>query len=165
LRTRELKPNRRSPALLLAVATLAVTAMFLWACSSHQDRGAAALDHDGPQRPEAEPPDPEARFRELRQRLSLTDGQAEEVREILETERRGREELMSSSGGRGRQQSDEMRTKMEDLEWKTLTGLSKILTREQMDAYLEYLDEEKAKRPERGPGGKGPKGGRPPERR
>jgi hypothetical protein len=55
---------------------------------------------------------------------------------------------------------------MEDLEWKSLTGLTKVLTREQMDAYLKYLDEEKAKMRANSPGHgtPGKRGGPPPRR-
>jgi Spy/CpxP family protein refolding chaperone len=139
---------------------------FLSACSTHQEQERPGLGQEGAPRPEMKQPDPEARFLELRQRLSLTDEQAPKVRKILDAERTARNELMESMGGKGREESTELRTKMEDLEWKSLTGLTKVLTREQMDAYLKSLDEEKAKMRANSPGHgtPGKRGGPPPRR-
>lgn len=162
MRTRYLMPMTTTRALLLAIMVLAAMAL-LGACASHQKQERPGPD--GLARPAMEQPDPQARIAEIIQRLSLADGQVPPVREILETERQAREELRASLGGKGREPSDEMRSKMEDLEWKTLVKLAKILTREQMDAYLGYLDEEKAKMPARGPALKGAKRGRPPASR
>lgn len=169
MRTKHLMPTMVTLAALFAGAVLAASMTFLAACSTHQEQ-----DRPGPgqgARPEMKQPDPEARFLELSQRLSLTEAQAPKVREILDAERAARDELMESMGGKGREESTELRTRMEDLEWTSLTGLSKILTREQMDAYLKYLDEEKAAMRENspgpgtsGPGTSGKKGGPPPRR-
>jgi Spy/CpxP family protein refolding chaperone len=146
----------------LTLAAVVATTPLLTACSSHQDQGPG-------ERPEMKRLDPEARFLEIRKALSLTDEQAPKVKAVLETERKAREELMGSEEKPDREMSDEMRTKMEDLEWESFKQLSKILTRDQMDAYSKYLEAEKAKMQERGPGGpdggRGGHGGPPPRSR
>lgn len=166
MRTKHMMPTMTTLATLFALAALAAAMTVLAACSTHQERERPGPGQEGSPRPEMKQPDPETRFLELSRRLSLTDEQTPKVREILDAECKAREELMESMGGKGKEESGELRTKMEDLEWKTLTGLSKILTREQMDAYLKYLDEEKAKMRENrpGPGGPGKRGGPPPRR-
>ncbi|ADU62137.1 MAG: hypothetical protein KUA35_08490 [Pseudodesulfovibrio sp.] len=161
MRTKHLMPTMVTLATLFAVVALAAAMTLLAACSTHREQGRLGPGQDA--RPEKQP-DPEARFLELRQRLSLTDEQAPKVREILDAERTARDALMESMGGKGREESTELRTKTEDLEWKSLTGLSKVLTREQMDTYLKYLDEEKTKMRENSPGTPGKRGGPPPRR-
>lgn len=85
------------------------------------------------------------RFRELVDRLSLTDEQAADIYPILEDQSRQMRELITDARGKGRQEMSSMRIRMDKLNATTGNRLSRILDEQQMTEYKKYVEEQRAR--------------------
>jgi hypothetical protein len=119
----------------------------------------------------------------MKERLELTEEQADLVLPILDEDMRARRELMEkyrgetrggpgggppSGRGGGMAGGSEMRAEMERLDERTESRLAKVLTEEQMEEYRKMKEEQRRMMRDRmrnrgsgGPGGRGGGGGRP----
>jgi Spy/CpxP family protein refolding chaperone len=91
---------------------------------------------------------------ELTEQLELTDEQAGEIRELLETQRVRSRELLEAAraSGEGRSGMAGMREKMAEIREATSAAVNRILSAEQAALY-EELQAEQRERRRGGPGG------------
>jgi len=98
--------------------------------------------------------DPERRTKMMKDRLSLSDAQAAQVKAVFEDERTKSQALMADQSG----DRDAMRAKMGDIRKDSEGRIAAILTPDQKAKW----DAMRAEQQRRGPGGP-PPGGAPPQ--
>jgi hypothetical protein len=78
----------------------------------------------------------------MKERLNLNAEQMEEVRPVIEEDRKMRTAIISKYAGQGHEAMSQTRYEMEELRRMTESKLSKILTAQQMEDYRKLCDEE-----------------------
>jgi hypothetical protein len=78
----------------------------------------------------------------MKERLKLNAEQMEEVRPVIEEDRKMRTAIIGKYAGQDREAMSEVRFEMEELRRMTESKLSKILTAQQMKDYQKLCDEE-----------------------
>jgi hypothetical protein len=78
----------------------------------------------------------------MKERLNLNAEQMEEVRPVIEEDRKMRNTIIGKYAGQGREAMSQARYEMEELRRMTESRLSKILTPQQMEDYRKLCDEE-----------------------
>ena len=83
----------------------------------------------------------------LKSRLNLTDDQIGRIRPVMEENYQSLNTLVQKIQGKDRPEIFSMKLDVRELEKKTQKALAGILTKEQMETYLEILREERLERP------------------
>jgi hypothetical protein len=78
----------------------------------------------------------------MKERLNLNAEQMEEVRPVIEEDRKMRNAIIGKYAGQGREAMSQARYEMEEFRKMTENKLSKILTAQQMEDYRKLCDEE-----------------------